>query len=215
MELDKKLDKLLRMGLADTKRLQYYERIMSNLKYSINIAEYRPIILKVLNKLISNTINDPMIFQKTQQNLLKDLKEEKKVKKLTKVPPTQTNDLPQPNPMSCDRQDSGKYNEEVKMTKLDLIKNLVKEQLLTELGGGVALGKNTSGAPQKPRHGVKLGKSATPAKARNLLNQARKRNLDAQRAVLKRTQNQAAQERQDQQYKAKQSEIQDKTRNVR
>lgn len=216
-QLDKKLDRLLRLGLADKQRVQYYENVMSNLKTNINVAQYRPIILKVLEKLIDNTINDPMIYQKTQQNLLRQngyMKEEKKMKKSTRIPPTQRNDGMLPDTSSCDVQDSAKYEETNTVTSL--IKCLVREKLLTEvLGAGTALGRGSVGAPQKPRKAVKVSKSSSPAKSRTLLNQTRKRALDAQRAILQRTKNQSVEQKQEKQYQARQSDIQNKTRYVR
>lgn len=212
MGLDKKLQKLLRMGLADKKRLQRYESIMSNLKSSIDIAEYRPMILKVLNKLIDNTIDDPMIFQKTQQNLL-NIKEEKKMKKSSKIPEPRTTNQLNPDPQSCDSTDSNKYNEETNMEVVSLIKSLVKEKILTEVFG-VNL-KNQLGTPIKK--GVKQppkAKSASATFNRKMQSNAMKSDVEDLKQSAKSQENLSKSQRDKEKIKQSQSDAVQKYQNA-
>lgn len=195
-ELDGKFERLLRLGLAPRARLDYYRRALKNTKATINLAEFRPIILDILNKLIDNTINDPMIYSKTQQNLLRNLKEAIAV--------------------ACEEP----LMEED--TLVESIKNLasVKSETLTEAqikrqGRNLrnqSAGRVSGASDGRVRRGTRKAKPATEPFARKLLNKARKRILAAQEKIAASRQDQAQDAKANQEFQQKQAHAQEKAK---
>jgi hypothetical protein len=185
-ELDGKFERLLRLGLAPRARLDYYRKALRNTKSSINLAEFRPIILDILDKLIANTISDPMIYNKTQQNLLRNLKEAIAV--------------------SCE--------EPMEDELIDSIKTLSEAQIRRQGRnlGRKSVGSVAAAGASRVRRGTRKAKAATEPFARKLLNKARKRILAAQEKIAANRQDQAQDQRADQEFRQKQSQAQDKAR---
>jgi hypothetical protein len=188
-ELDGKFERLLRLGLAPRARLDYYKRALKNTKATINLAEFRPIILDILNKLIANTISDPMIYNKTQQNLLKNLKEAIAV--------------------ACE--------EPMDETLVDTIKNIALEgNTLAEAQIVQRQGKNygkktvgsVAGRAGKVRKATRKARASSDGMANKLLRKARQRIVNAQKKIATQRQeaNKDAQAAQD--YQHKQAEAQ-------
>jgi len=220
--LDSKLERLLRMGLADRKRLDFYRRVLSNPKQNVNNAEYRPVIVDVLTKLINNTTKDSAIYSKTQQNIQagRYINEAKnKIKKKNVIPPTARNE---PMTWHPETSDVTQMVKETRMQKLQTLKEVIAARNIDEAApirrSGTNYRRQTTGSVAgrtgKVRKGTRQARASSQSNTDRLLLGARRRIADAQSKLAKRNQHRLQVDRQEQDIKQKEVMAQHMLRSV-
>lgn len=216
--LDPKFEKLLRLGFADRKRLEIYKRVFQDTTRSMQNPEYRKYLLDVLEKLIKNTINDTTIYNRTQQNLMRQPVHEAVVCKNKKKRYLPVPSVPQTSSVSGAPFSADMTVKETKMSLIDKIKEIALQQILGEAAvrrTGRNL-KNRSIGTVSSRRGVRRGtrkaKASNPDFVRKLVNKARQNIVKSQMNVAQQRQDQAAAQRDAQKYHYKLQNAQDRAR---
>lgn len=218
--LDPKFEKLLRLGFADRKRLELYKRVFKDTKKSIQNPEYRQYILDVLEKLIQNTISDSSIYNRTQQNLMRQpvheaiaVSRKNKKKRYLPVPEAPRTPSLSGAPFSADM-----TVKEGNMNTIDKIKEIALRQVLGEAAvrrSGRNLRNRSIGTVSSRRgskRGTRKSKASNPDFVRKLVNKARQKVVKAQMGIAQQRQDQAAYQRDTQQYQFRLQSAQDKAR---